>query len=162
MNSGLSRRNAIVGLAGMGVGGAALSACGADSGDTGAATDPNTPTATSTTPQVSETGAPPPTEEATTAATAGLASTAEVPVGSGVILTDEQLVITQPSEGDFKAFSAICTHQGCLVASVTETINCRCHNSTFALDNGDPTGGSALVALPAVPIKVDGDQISLA
>ena len=38
-------------------------------------------------------------------------------------------MITQPKEGEFKAFSSICTHQACPVATVTDTINCDCHGS---------------------------------
>jgi Rieske Fe-S protein len=88
-----------------------------------------------------------------------LATTSEVPVGGGLILQDEQLVITQPTEGDFKAFSAVCTHQSCIVAGVDETINCTCHGSKFSIEDGSVEGGPAPSALPTVEIKVDGDRI---
>ena len=45
-------------------------------------------------------------------------SKSDVPEGSGTVFRDQQLVITQPAPGEFKAFSAVCPHQGCLVDSV--------------------------------------------
>ena len=43
---------------------------------------------------------------------------ADVPEGGGTVFRDEKYVVTQPEPGDFKAFSAVCPHQGCLVDSV--------------------------------------------
>ncbi|MFJ4618530.1 Rieske (2Fe-2S) protein [Streptomyces sp. NPDC088812] len=92
-----------------------------------------------------------------------LARTADVPVGGGKIFKDEKVVVTQPTEGDFKAFSAVCTHQGCTVASVADgTINCPCHRSSFKISDGAPTGGPATTPLPAERITVQGDSIVLA
>lgn len=89
-----------------------------------------------------------------------LAATSEVPVGGGLILRDEQIVITQPSEGEFRAFSAICTHQGCIVANVDdETINCSCHGSKFSIADGAVEAGPASAGLAAVDITVDGGRI---
>ncbi|HSJ21177.1 MAG TPA: Rieske 2Fe-2S domain-containing protein, partial [Nocardioidaceae bacterium] len=47
-------------------------------------------------------------------------ATSDVPVGGGTILAEEMVVVTQPSEGEFKAFSAVCTHQGCPVQSISD------------------------------------------
>lgn len=88
-----------------------------------------------------------------------LATTSEVPVGGGLILADEKIVITQPSEGEFKAFTAVCTHQSCLVASVDETINCTCHGSKYSIEDGSVQGGPAPSSLATVAINVDGDKI---
>jgi Rieske Fe-S protein len=97
------------------------------------------------------------------AADAKLAATADVPVGGGVILTDAQLVITQPKAGTFKAFSAICTHQGCAVSTVENgTINCPCHGSEFAITDGSVVAGPAPKPLPAQAIKVSGGSITAA
>ncbi|HEY2263684.1 MAG TPA: iron-sulfur protein, partial [Streptosporangiaceae bacterium] len=52
-------------------------------------------------------------------APAALASTSQVPVGGGTILTAKKIVITQPQSGTFKAFTAVCTHAGCTVGSVS-------------------------------------------
>ncbi|NEY32318.1 Rieske 2Fe-2S domain-containing protein [Streptomyces sp. PRKS01-65] len=92
-----------------------------------------------------------------------LAKTSDVPVGGGVILGDEQIVVTQPREGDFRAFSAICTHQRCPVANVEAgTINCTCHGSRFRITDGSVTSPPATRALPERKITVEGNSIRLA
>lgn len=94
------------------------------------------------------------------AAGAELATTSEVPVGGGLILTEQQVVITQPTEGDFKAFTAVCTHQGNLVTSVEGgTIECSHHGSSFSAETGEPEGGPAGSALAAVSIEVKDGKI---
>lgn len=88
---------------------------------------------------------------------------ADIPVGGGEILTDRKVVITQPTAGTFKAFTAVCTHQGCLVASITDAmIVCPCHGSTYSITDGSVTGGPAPAPLAAVPITVSGGTITLA
>ncbi|MFF7534598.1 Rieske (2Fe-2S) protein [Streptomyces bobili] len=92
-----------------------------------------------------------------------LARTADIPVGGGKIFKDEKVVVTQPAQGDFKAFSAVCTHQGCIVATVADgTINCACHKSSFGIADGAVAGGPATEPLPAQKITVKGDAITLA
>lgn len=89
-----------------------------------------------------------------------LATTSEVPVGGGIVLTDQKLVITQPTEGTFQAFTAVCTHQGLLVTSVEDgTIRCANHGSSFSAETGEVEGGPASSALAAVEIDVQGDKI---
>jgi Rieske Fe-S protein len=91
---------------------------------------------------------------------AELASTSEVPVGGGLVLTDEQIVLTQPTAGEFKAVSAACTHQGTLVDELGEEgIRCPNHGSLFSPEDGSVTQGPATKPLPAVEITVDGDKI---
>ena len=67
-------------------------------------------------------------------------------------------MVTQPTEGDFKAFTAVCTHQGCLVEpAATASIPCPCHGSRFSLEDGSPLGRPGRrAALAAVEITVDG------
>ncbi|MDN3271838.1 Rieske (2Fe-2S) protein [Streptomyces sp. MA15] len=92
-----------------------------------------------------------------------LASTADIPEGGGTVFADQQVVVVQPSAGEFKAFSATCTHQGCAVKSVSDgLINCPCHNSNFSIADGSVSSGPATEPLPAVRITVDGDSIALA
>jgi Rieske Fe-S protein len=90
-----------------------------------------------------------------------LVAAKDVPVGGGVILADQNVVVTRPDKGTFEGFSATCTHQGCILASVAGgTINCGCHGSQFAITNGanveGPSGSPAgsVPALPKVAIAV--------
>jgi Rieske Fe-S protein len=92
----------------------------------------------------------------------GLASTDEIPVGGGKVFEKKQLVVTQPTKGEFKGFSAVCTHQGCTVNQVQGgTINCPCHGSKFSVSDGSVSAGPATKPLPAKGVKVEGDQIHL-
>ena len=89
-----------------------------------------------------------------------LALTSDVPAGGGKILADKKIVITQPRAGSFEAFTAVCTHQGCAVSSVSGgTINCPCHGSKFGIANGSVVTGPAASALAPVSIKVQGTSI---
>jgi Rieske Fe-S protein len=92
-----------------------------------------------------------------------LARTSEIPVGGGKIFKEEKVVVTQPKQGEFKAFSNICTHQGCQVTSVSGgTINCPCHGSKFNITDGSVANPPADQPLPEKQIKVSGDSIELA
>ena len=137
----VNRRRALSGTAAIAVGVPVLTACGDGSGST--ATDPGT--------------------SGGSGGGGALASTSDVPVGGCFVVAASKIVITQPAEGDFKAFTAVCTHQGCLVESSTEgEIPCRCHGSRFSLEDGSPQSGPATSALDAVEITVDGDSITQA
>ncbi|HEY8534780.1 MAG TPA: Rieske (2Fe-2S) protein [Micromonospora sp.] len=92
-----------------------------------------------------------------------LAKTTEIPVGGGKIFAEQGVVVTQPTAGQFKAFSNVCTHQGCPVSSVNgNSIVCTCHNSTFSIADGSVTGGPARSPLPEKQISVEGENIVLA
>ncbi|MGR3939200.1 Rieske (2Fe-2S) protein [Streptomyces sp. BRA346] len=92
-----------------------------------------------------------------------LAKTSQIPEGGGMVFKDHKVVVTQPSSGQFKAFSSICTHQGCSVGDVSDgTINCPCHQSKFDISDGSPKGGPATKPLPGAKIKVEGTSIKMA
>lgn len=137
-------RRKVLAAGAVGVGAAGLLvACGGD--DEPAASDP---TAAPSASAGGEAGA--------------LASTSEIPVGSGKIFADRQVVVTQPAAGDFKAFSAQCTHQGCLVSQMRGAeIHCTCHGSVFSATDGSVLGGPAPSPLAARTITVEGDSIVL-
>jgi nitrite reductase/ring-hydroxylating ferredoxin subunit len=95
-----------------------------------------------------------------------LVPTADVPVGEGVILHDQNVVVTQPSKGTFEGFTATCTHAGCPLANVASgTINCTCHGSQFSVTDGSnvtgPSGTAAgsVPALGRVAVKVRGANV---
>lgn len=89
-------------------------------------------------------------------------STADVPVGGGKILASDRVVVTQPTTGTFKAFSAACTHQGCVVARVENAqILCTCHGSVFSAADGSVVTGPATRALTGKTVNVSGDTITV-
>jgi Rieske Fe-S protein len=143
----LPRQKVIVG-AGLGLIAAALAACTTYGKKPEAAGDTTAATAA---PATGAPGAPAPANAIT--------KTADVPVGSGVIIDD--IVVTQASAGVFKGFSSTCTHAGCTVAEVADgTINCPCHGSKFNLD-GTVANGPATKPLEAKTVSVQGDSIIL-
>jgi Rieske Fe-S protein len=97
-----------------------------------------------------------------------VARTGDVPAGGGLIVPDRQVVLTQPASGRFRGFSAVCTHQGCTVASVSDgAINCPCHGSRFSIEDGSVVQAATGLTpdqqrpLPEVAISVTGDTITL-
>ncbi|WP_240136495.1 Rieske (2Fe-2S) protein [Streptomyces sp. MUM 178J] len=135
---------------------ALVTGCGDGGGDT--ETDrPAPPPATQEPP--TDAGAP----DSLPPAGKELTQTADIPVEGGRIFADEKVVVTQPVKGEFKAFSAICTHQGCTVTRVEDgVINCPCHGGQYRIADGSVARGPATRALPPEQITVSGDSILLA
>ena len=95
-------------------------------------------------------------------AASNLVKAAEIPVGGGKVITLLKVVITQPTAGDYKAFSAICTHEGCPVTSVENgVILCPCHNSKFDIATGAVKSGPARSPLPAKAVKLTADGLEV-
>lgn len=91
-----------------------------------------------------------------------LGAASDVPVGGGMVYTAAKVVVTQPSKGEYKAFSAVCTHVGCLCNQVAGgTINCPCHGSKFKITDGSVVAGPAPAPLPAKTVTVTGGQVYL-
>jgi nitrite reductase/ring-hydroxylating ferredoxin subunit len=159
--SATSRRTLLVGVGSVGAV-TALAACGteADAPGTSSGAGATPTTGAPATTGAAETGSPAAPGGSTADA---LAKTADIPVNGGKIFADQKVVVTQPSEGTFKCFSNICTHQGCPVTSVDGgAITCKCHNSIFSIEDGSPTSGPAKKALAEKQITVEGDSIVLA
>ncbi|HEX6919778.1 MAG TPA: Rieske (2Fe-2S) protein [Actinomycetes bacterium] len=147
-----SRRQVLAVAAAVGAGGL-VAACGGTGSSSGPADSGNGSTsgATSGSPSGSTSDG---------GSTGSLAKTADVPVGGGEVLADQKIVLTQPQAGTFKAFSAICTHQGCTVGSVSGgTINCPCHGSQFSAADGSVKNGPATAPLREIAVKVEGGSI---
>lgn len=160
--------------------GATIAACSSDAATTSA---PSAAPATSTAPSASATAASSsaaspsaasPTAASSSASAAKTSSAktsakapsgpsvakADVAVGDGAILPNADYVVTQPKKGTYKAFSKICTHQGCAVqAIVNHEIVCKCHNSHFSIEDGSVLSGPAQAPLPAAKTTVSGDRI---
>lgn len=126
------------------VAGGLLAACGGGGDSTGSSSDTG----------ATATGAPAGTE---------LGPTSDVPVGGGRVYESEKVLVAQPSEGEFKAFSSICTHRGCPVSKIEgTTLTCPCHGSEFSTDGGKVLQGPATKALPERQVRVEGDKLFLA
>jgi len=150
----LLRGTAIVGIAGLS--GVGLAACGGDEGTTAGGTG------SSVAPTSAAPTSPPASEPAGGAGGGGLATTSEIPVGGGKIFEAEKVVVTQPTAGDFKAFTAVCTHMGCTVNAVSAgVISCPCHGSKYSATDGSVTGGPAPRPLAAKTVTVSGEDITV-
>jgi Rieske Fe-S protein len=156
--SGVLSRRAVSGL--VVVAGVTLAGCGSsDNNTTASPSSAPAPAsaAPSATAEATTGGAP-----ATSATPTGkrLAALSDVPTSGGVILKSDKIVVTRDAAGDVHAFSAVCTHQGCLVSSVASgTISCPCHGSKFNASTGAPTHGPAASPLPSVPVTVQNGAV---
>ncbi|WP_231918109.1 Rieske (2Fe-2S) protein [Microlunatus sagamiharensis] len=138
-----------------------LAACGAE-GQAGAPVPTSAaPTSASSSPAASSPSASASAEASSEAAPSGPSvATADVPTGGGVILDDADYVVTQPSAGTFKAFSKICTHQGCPVTKVANgVIECPCHGSEFSVEDGSVKQGPANKPLAESATTVVGSKV---
>ncbi|MCL2535882.1 MAG: Rieske (2Fe-2S) protein [Nocardiaceae bacterium] len=96
------------------------------------------------------------------AASGALIATSKVPVGGGVIISARRVVVTRPRARRFHVFSAVCTHQGCLVSQVAAgRIDCPCHGSQFSIADGAPVAGPAAAPLARRSFKILNGKIYL-
>jgi len=159
MSNTPSRRDVLRGaaVAGVAAAGFGLAACGGGSGSgnsqgsqngsggTGSGTDTSTPSS-----------------GASNGGTDALGPSSDVPIGGGKIYGDARVVVTQPAQGDFKAFSAVCTHLSCIVGDVSNgLITCPCHGSQYSITDGSVRRGPAPAALAPKKIKISQGEIVL-
>lgn len=147
----LSRRTALA-LGGTGAIGGALILAGCAATDGGSE---------SSTTDGGGDGSATPTNGAADAAGEEVAALADIPVGGSIDATigGEPVLLAQPTEGEVVAYSAICTHQGCVVAAAGSKFECPCHGSIFDAATGDVEVGPALEPLASVAVTVDGDRV---
>ncbi|SHJ60300.1 Ferredoxin subunit of nitrite reductase or a ring-hydroxylating dioxygenase [Nocardiopsis flavescens] len=133
-------RRAALGVVTAGAVTGAVAACASPAGDSGAPSSPAPGTDAAPSPEES------------------VATVDEVPVGGGVVLAGAAVVLTQPREGEFRAFSTTCTHEGCPVDEVADgEIVCPCHGSRFSIADGSRTDGPATEPLEEYPVSVTGE-----
>ena len=166
-----SRRTVLLcaGLAGAGGASVLLTACSTaavpyDANEEGQAPGPALAAADPATAPAAAAKSAAPAAAAGSAGSGGtvLGQAADIPLGGGMVFTDAKVVVTQPAKGVFKAFSAVCTHVGCLCNQVADgTIDCPCHGSKFKITDGAVVAGPAPSALPPAPIRVADGKIML-
>lgn len=133
--------------------GAVLSACGAQ----GSSAQP----AAATNSVAEGSGTKPVTETSTQGPEPLKVPVASVPVGSGIVLAESGIVVTQPTAGTFEAFDVTCPHQGNPVSEVVpgKYILCAFHNSKFALADGSVVGGPAQRGLKQLQVAASGTDL---
>ncbi len=90
-----------------------------------------------------------------------LGSTDQVAVGGATLFREDKVVVAQPTRGVFKAFSAVCTHAGCVVDKIERgVISCPCHGSRFDALTGAVEQGPAPSPLPPVELDVHGGKLT--
>jgi Rieske Fe-S protein len=139
-----SRRTVMSGIVGVGVGVPLLAACGSDDSES------------------SGSGGGSDSGGGSASASGSIGKTSEVPVGGAKIFKAEKVVVSQPSEGEFKAFSTVCTHQGCPITKLDgDEIECSCHGSRFMVADGSVANGPATKPLEELKATVKGDNLSV-
>ncbi|MER0244323.1 Rieske (2Fe-2S) protein [Streptomyces sp. HSW2009] len=97
---------------------------------------------------------------ATPTAPVELGAPEEVPVGEAKLYRNDRLMVMQPAQGQFKAFSAVCTHGGCILSKIVDgEARCGCHGSRFDPATGKVIDGPANAPLPSVPVRVEGGKL---
>ncbi|GAA2024990.1 hypothetical protein GCM10009819_04970 [Agromyces tropicus] len=153
----LSRRTALVlGGGGVAVSALTLAGCAPSSGSAGSTGSTGDSGAGSDGSTGSDSGG-----GTTDAAGEEVAALSDIPVGGsiGATIGGAPVLLSQPTEGDVVAFSAICTHQGCQVGVEGGAFVCPCHGSVFDAATGAVEQGPALDPLPSVAVMVDGDRV---
>ncbi|MFJ7495389.1 Rieske (2Fe-2S) protein [Streptomyces sp. NPDC097727] len=99
-------------------------------------------------------------ETPTPTAPVQLGAAEEVPVGGSKLYRDQRVIVTCPAKGQYKAFSAQCTHAGCLLDKVEDNVgNCPCHGSRFDTTTGKAMRGPATAPLPSVPVRIEDGRL---
>jgi nitrite reductase/ring-hydroxylating ferredoxin subunit len=112
--------------------------------------------------EVSDLTSTPAPEVPATSAPVAVAKTSDIPIGSGKKFDVEgvQILVTQPRAGEFRGFSAICTHAGFVMTNMANSeIKCDNHGAVYSADDGSVLSGPAPRALGKVTVTVEGDDV---
>ena len=86
-----------------------------------------------------------------------LLSLNELEVGQAQVTTTDDgvaVAVVRTGEDEVRAFSAICTHQGCEVRAEESDLYCPCHGSRFEFADGAVIDGPAEDPLPEVSVEI--------
>jgi nitrite reductase/ring-hydroxylating ferredoxin subunit len=117
---------------------------------------------TACTPEVSNLGSTSEPSAPTPSGPVAVAKITDIPIGSGkkVDVEGVPILITQPRAGEFRGFSAVCTHAGYVMNNMANSeIKCDNHGALYSADDGSVISGPAPRALGKVEFTVDGDDI---
>ncbi len=157
--SGTARRTIVAAAGATGIA-AVLAACGGSNSNSAGGSSDTTAPASSGGSSGGSTGG---SSGGDSMAGMALGAATDIPEGGGKVFAEHKVVVTQPSAGTYKAFSAVCTHAGCTVNEVANgTINCPCHGSKFSIKDGSVAAGPAPAPLAAQKIDVQGGQVKMA
>lgn len=157
-----TRRGMLAGVGLVGLAGAITACSSGGSSSSAAVVDPATSSGAGASTAASAAASPSSSASSGGSAAGALTATSAIPVGGGMIFASQTTVVTQPTAGEFKVFSAVCTHMGCIVNQIANgRIDCPCHGSEYSITDGAVLAGPAPKPLPAKPFKVTGDSIFL-
>jgi nitrite reductase/ring-hydroxylating ferredoxin subunit len=114
------------------------------------------------TPEVTNLGNTPEPTAPSTGGPVVVCKITDIPIGSGKKFDVEgiPILITQPRAGEFRGFSAVCTHRGYVMNNVINSeIKCDNHGALYSADDGSVISGPAPAALGKVEVTVDGDDV---
>jgi cytochrome b6-f complex iron-sulfur subunit len=90
-------------------------------------------------------------------------TTNDFPAGQGKVVpvNDKAVIVVNTAQGGIKAFSAICTHLGCIVEwdQNRQFILCPCHDGRFNPVNGAVISGPPPAPLGELALTVEGDAV---
>lgn len=83
---------------------------------------------------------------------------ADIPVGGGVVIG--KYVVTQPAEGEFHAFSAVCPHMGSTISEFADgQMICPQHGSHFDMATGEVVSGPSRDPAAPAPLAAEGTDL---
>ncbi|TDC20676.1 Rieske (2Fe-2S) protein [Streptomyces sp. 8K308] len=152
-----SRRTVLAATAAS-AGALALAACGSDDDSSSGSSSPSQSTDGGA---GSDAGGDDASAGSGSAGGTAIADVADVPVGEAVAVTadGQEAMLFRADDTTVACFSAICTHAGCSVQPEGVELRCPCHQSVFDAATGEVLGGPAPEPLPAIGVRIEGDQI---